>query len=191
MTGIAPPTPAELADKHAIIEVLLSYCRGIDRMDRALVLSCWHPGGTDEHTPLYSGTAEGFVDWVWTIHAAMIGTRHVTGNILIEVAGDDAWSESYWDVMLRTRQGDAIVDIFGGGRYLDHLERINGRWAIRHRRSVHDWDRIEPVGATMADGPDMILPNNPDAPIYPSRRNPGDPSYTFLSGNCRDLMPPL
>ena len=181
---VAPPTPAELADKWAITEVLNRYCRGIDRMDRDLVLSCWHAGGTDEHTPLYSGTATGFVEWVWGIHMAMIGTRHVTGNVLIEVAGDDAWVESYWDVMLRTRAADdGVTDIFGGGRYLDHFERIDGRWAIRHRRSVHDWDRVEPVTATMADGPPTIVPNAPDAPVHNSRRDAGDPSYAFLGGH--------
>lgn len=179
--SVAPPSACALADKWAITEVLHRYCRGIDRMDRALVLSCWHPGGTDEHTPLFAGTAAGFVDWVWGIHAPMVGTRHATGNVLIELDGDDAWVESYWDVMLRVHGADsALIDIFGGGRYLDHFERIGGMWAIRHRRSVHDWDRVEPVRATMADGPATVQPNNPDAPVYPARRDPSDPSYAFL-----------
>lgn len=185
--SVSPPELARLGDMMAITEVLHRYCRGIDRMDRALVLGCWHPGGTDEHTPLYSGTAAGFVEWVWGIHAAMVSTRHVTGNVLIEIDGDDAWVESYWDVMLRTRAagggGDALVDIFGGGRYLDHFERIGGRWAIRHRRSVHDWDRVQPVTRTMADGPATIEPAAPDAPIHAARRDGDDPSYAFLSGH--------
>ena len=36
----------ELLAKQAIREVIYRYCRGLDRMDRALALSCWHPGGT-------------------------------------------------------------------------------------------------------------------------------------------------
>src|SRR5438477_89804 len=34
-----------LAAKQAITEVIYRYCRGLDRMDRALALSVWHPGG--------------------------------------------------------------------------------------------------------------------------------------------------
>jgi hypothetical protein len=188
--SVAPPSPALLADRAAITDVLHRYCRGIDRMDRALVLSCWHEGGTDEHTPLFSGTAEGFVDWVWGIHAAMVMTRHTLSNILIEVEGDDAWSESYWWVILRVRDDGAsgLTDITGCGRYLDHFERRDDRWAIRHRRSVHDWDRVEPVKLTMATGP-TVPPNNPGSTVYPSRRDATDPSYAFLGGHGRDFRP--
>ena len=52
-------------------------------MDKALTLSCWHVGGTDDHAPLYKGSAKGFLDWLWPIHAEMVATRHVVGNILI------------------------------------------------------------------------------------------------------------
>lgn len=153
----------------------------MDRMDRDLALSCWHPGGTDEHTPLYAGDGVGFVDWVWRIHEPMVLTRHVLSNILIEIDGDCAWSESYWDVLLRVCSGDGLSDVTGGGRYLDYLECINGVWAIRHRRSVHDWDRVDAVTATMADS-EPVKPNNPDAPLYPATRDARDPSYAFLGG---------
>lgn len=179
-----PPTSDELLARTAISDVLHHYCRAMDRMDRALALACWHEGGTDEHTPLYAGSAAGFVDWVWQLHEPMVLTRHVLSNILIEVDGDRAWSESYWDVLLRVRSDTGLTDITGGGRYLDYLECRAGRWAIVHRRSVHDWDRIDPVHATMADTA-AIVPNNPDAPLYPASRDASDPSYAFLGGHRR------
>lgn len=180
--GVKTPGPAEVASRLAIAEVLHRYCRGMDRMDRELTLSCWHPGGTDEHAPLYAGSAAGFVDWLWPVHAAMLGTRHVLTNIIIEVDGDRAVSESYWNVTLRVPRGDGVVDIFGGGRYLDRLECIDGVWAFRHRCSVHDWDRVEPVIGTMANfaGPALIEPHNPEAPIRASARDRSDHSYTLL-----------
>ncbi|AMN47550.1 hypothetical protein ACG33_10655 [Steroidobacter denitrificans] len=180
--GIKTPSAADVAARLAITEVLHRYCRGMDRMDRELTLSCWHPGGTDEHAPLYAGSAEGFIDWLWPVHAAMQGTRHVLSNIVIEVTGDRAVSESYWNVTLRVPRGEEVVDIFGGGRYLDQLEYINGVWAFRHRCSVHDWDRVEPVGGTMSNiaGPALIVPNNPEATIRPSARDRSDYSYTLL-----------
>lgn len=181
--AMEPPALAQIADRMAITDVLNLYCRAIDRMDRDLVLSCWHPGGTDEHTPLFSGTGAAFVDWVWTIHAPMVCTRHSQSNIVIEVDGDHAWSECYWNVLLRVNGDDGLVDIVGGGRYLDFFERIDGAWAIRHRRSIHDWDRVEPVHATMDDGPATIKPNNPTARIYEAARDASDPSYAFLTGH--------
>ncbi|MFZ5705889.1 MAG: nuclear transport factor 2 family protein [Pseudomonadota bacterium] len=180
--SVAAPGPEEIAARLAIADVLHRYCRAMDRMDRDLALSCWHPGGTDEHAPLFVGTAEGFVDWVWRIHQPMLLTRHVLSNIQIEVDGERAWSESYWDVLLRIRDGATMTDITGGGRYLDYLECRGGLWAIVHRRSVHDWDRVDPVGRTMADG-DAVPPNNPGARLHLATRDALDPSYAFLGGH--------
>jgi len=181
--SVKVPTGSDWAAKQAITEVINRYCRGMDRMDRELTLSCWHPGGTDDHAPLYSGSAEGFVKWLWPVHAAMVSTRHVVSNILIDVDGDKAVSESYWTVTLRTTGPKGLVDIVGGGRYLDRLECIGGGWAFRHRQSVHDWDRVDPVGGTMSDSSAVALipPNNPEAPISSSARDRTDPSYRYLT----------
>lgn len=176
------PIAAELAARAAITEVIHRYCRGIDRMDRELTLSCWHAGGTDDHAPLYSGSAEGFVDWVWPVHAAMVGTRHVVSNTLIDVHGDRATAETYWTVTLRVDSQESLYDIQGGGRYVDNFECIDGVWAIRHRQSLHDWDRVDRVTNTMQDFPGMPLiePNNPEVPAKTSARDRYDYSYQVL-----------
>ena len=183
--SIAPPTPAELAARAAITDVLHRYCRAMDRMDKPLALSCWHPGGTDEHTPLYAGTAEGFVEWVWQVHRPMILTRHTLSNILIELDGDQAWSESYWTVLLRVRRDEGIVDVWSGGRYVDHHRCIGDRWAMQHRRSVHDWDRVMPLDRTMENfpGAPLVDISAPDAPLFPATRAADDPSYRALVGH--------
>jgi hypothetical protein len=33
----------ELYDQQKIRDVVINYCRGVDRMDRDLFLSCYHP----------------------------------------------------------------------------------------------------------------------------------------------------
>lgn len=182
---VATPDLAMLAAKQAITENLHRYCRSMDRMDRDLALSCWHPGGTDEHTPLFSGTGAAFVDWVWKIHKPMLLTRHQLTNILIEVDGDEAWSESYWTVLLRIARDNGIVDLWSGGRYVDHHRAIDGQWAFVHHRSVHDWDRVEPLSLSMANfpGPALVEPAAPDAPVYPAARSAIDPSYEALDGH--------
>lgn len=176
-------TLEEIAARLAITEVLHRYARGLDRMDMAMTLSCWHPGGTDDHAPLYSGTAEGFLQWLWPVHAALEMTHHNISNILIEVDGDRAGSECYWQVTLRKRVGDALWDSISQGRYIDSFERIDGVWAIRHRQSLLDWNRTEKVLHQRGDPalPVLVVPNNPEASPPPNRRDAGDYSYRVLT----------
>lgn len=55
----------EIEDRIAITDVLHRYARGLDRMDKFLPLSCWHPGGTEGPSLICSGSAEGFLYWLW------------------------------------------------------------------------------------------------------------------------------
>jgi hypothetical protein len=174
-------TIEELADRAAITDVVHRYARAMDRMDAELALSCWHPGGTDDHTPLFSGTAEEFVAWLWPIHAAMLVTRHIVTNILIVLDGDRAGVESYWTVTLRmTGEDGALHDVIGQGRYVDDFERIDGIWAIRHRQSLHDWDRVDPVVATMADAAATVEHAAPQVAAKTVARDRSDYSYSVL-----------
>ena len=172
----------EAVAKLAITDVLHRYARGLDRMDREMVLSCWHLGGTDDHAPLYSGTASGFIDWLWPVHGAMEVTRHVVTNIMIEVDGDHAGSECYWTVTLRVPHEGKRYDLMGQGRYIDTWDKIDGVWAIRHRQSLSDWGRIEPVGlvAGEANSPQLIVPNNPEKHPPTWARDKSDFSYSVL-----------
>ncbi len=180
----------EVAAKLAITEVIHQYGRALDRMDRELALACWHEGGTDDHAPLYSGSAEGFIDWLWPVHAEMLLTRHVVTNVLVALDGDRAGTETYWTVTLRVDRDGQVVDILGGGRYVDRFERIDGVWAIRHRQSISEWNRVEPVVHTQAHFSDrpLIAPNNPEAPRTLPQRDRTDYSYGVLTpgAGCRE-----
>lgn len=173
----------ELLDKQAITEVIWRYCRGLDRMDRELTLSCWHPGGTDNHAPLFDGTAEGFVDWLWPVHAAMEATRHLVSNITIEIEDDRAATESYWHLRLRIPREDGTYDLVGEGRYLDTFEKIDGIWAIRHRTSIGDIISVSRQDIDMATmSPPLIMPNNLDAAPAHGSRDKSDFSYELFDG---------
>ena len=169
----------ELAAKSAITDVLHRYARAMDRMDAELALSCWHPGGTDDHSPLYSGSAVGFVEWLWPVHAGFLMTRHVVTNILIEVAGNSAGSESYWHVLLRKAVSGALWDLSVQGRYVDSFECIGGIWAMRHRQSLTEWSRIDPVTWVAGDSgaPVTIVPNNPE--VVPPRVSRARDDYSY------------
>src|SRR2546423_5558199 len=101
-----------LVAKQAITEVIYRYCRGLDRMDRDLAVSVWHPGGAADYgDDMYVGTGEGFIDWVWKQHALFERHSHQITNILIEVDVDSerAVSESYVTVALRSGVAGSII----------------------------------------------------------------------------------
>lgn len=65
-------------------------------------------------------------------------SRHVTTNLVIEVdeAGDSATAESYYTIF-QAPPGTPLQPI-ASGRYLDRLERVDGRWRFAYRASRMD-----------------------------------------------------
>ncbi|KPI20355.1 hypothetical protein OK074_1184 [Actinobacteria bacterium OK074] len=151
---LTEPAPiALLAAKQEITEVLFRYCRGLDRMDRAVADTVWHPDGTADYGPGYRGTAAGFLDFVWGYHAGLAGHSHLVSNVLVEVddAAGTAASEAYVSVWLCTRPADGrVTDLFHRGRYVDRWSRREGVWAIDHRTYVGDLYREVPRPAGAA-----------------------------------------
>ena len=58
----------ELWDREAIRDCLHRYARGVDRFDRELILSAFHPDALDEHGK-FVGTPDEFVDWALGQHS--------------------------------------------------------------------------------------------------------------------------
>jgi hypothetical protein len=110
----APPNDAAtlaLVAKQEITEALHRYCHSVDRYDRETLLAVWHPDGTADYgDELYQGSAGGLVDWLWATHASTLARSHQVTNILIELDGDTARSESYVTVALRFPDPDGIAD---------------------------------------------------------------------------------
>jgi hypothetical protein len=137
--GITQTSDDGLA-RQEINDILLRYCRGIDRRDRELIRSAYHRDSHDDHGN-FRGSGWDFADWA----IGLLGRRdqvttHLISNVLIEVTGATARSECYF----------VGVHVLGGpdgartqefhGRYLDRFERRDGRWGITRRLVVHDWN---------------------------------------------------
>ncbi|MEU9447717.1 nuclear transport factor 2 family protein [Streptomyces sp. NPDC048277] len=156
---------AALAAKDAIRDVLHSYSRGLDRMDRALAESVWHGGGTADYGPAYRGSATGFLDFVWPFHAGFRSHSHLVANefIRLDLSSGTATSETYVAVWLQTAPEDGFVtDQIHRGRYLDRWSLRDGRWAIDHRDYVGDMFH-EARHADHSPGPDMARRGARDA----------------------------
>ena len=93
-SGPDPAAVAELLEKQAIHEVVLRYCRGIDRMDEAVVRGCYHPDATDTHGAFH-GTIDEFVEWAFRLLGRYAATMHLVANHLSTIAGDVAVAETY------------------------------------------------------------------------------------------------
>ena len=134
----------ELADKQACTELVYRLARAIDRCDETLLRSLFHPDATDDHG-VFHGTAADFATWVMPVLHGMKRTQHLIGNVLIEVDGDAARGESYFNAHHAIAQPDGSdAHMIAAGRYLDRFERRAGDWKFAHRQAVYDWNATTP-----------------------------------------------
>lgn len=125
-----------LKDRQAILDCVHNYCRGIDRFDRELLLSVYHPDAIDDHG-IFVGGPTGFVEWTFAFHGTQQhSTQHIVTNHTCELDGDVAHTETYWILAAMNTAGPELS--LGGGRYLDRFERRDDRWAIATRKCLID-----------------------------------------------------
>jgi len=164
-----------LLAREAIRELVASYSRGVDRQDFALLRSLYAPDAIeDDHGGAYSGTAEGYVDWLERVMVRVENSAHRVHSHLIALDGPDrAQGEVYLSGHSRLRlDGGGLEDLTHGMRYLDHYVRLGGRWLFHRRTVIVDW---------LTAGPTQWAPERPDTRDAEfGRPGPADPSYRVL-----------
>jgi len=152
----------QLLSEAAIRRVLARYCRGIDRMDEALVRSCYHPGAVDSHGN-FEGPVEEFVPWALSMVERYTMTMHFLGTILIEPTADPdvAHSEAYALAYHRREGGRDHHNLVAGFRYVDRFERRavgdgGPEWRIAKRVAVSEWIRRDPPEGWWPIGDDFL-----------------------------------
>jgi hypothetical protein len=127
----------ELLDRQDILDCLLRYTRGVDRLDAELFRSAYHPDAVDDHG-VFAAPVEEFLDWAFAGHLKNHrGTNHYITNHTCELDGDTAHTETYVIMVGQNVAGTPVT--LHGARYIDRLERRDGRWAIAHRVSMLEW----------------------------------------------------
>jgi ketosteroid isomerase-like protein len=122
-------------DRQEILDCLLRYTRGVDRHDKALMLSAYHPDAIDQHG-VAEGVAEQFCDWAIGWHGEFqTKHQHIIANHTVDLDGDTAHAETYYLFWGENRQGPPSLCF---GRYLDRLEKRGGRWGIAHRVCINE-----------------------------------------------------
>jgi len=162
-------------DRQQITDLIYRYCRAVDRLDLRLGYSVWHEDGLADYEAFYSGTGRGAIDLICAQHQRLLVHSHQISNIIIELDGERAGSESYVTATLRLRDGERLKQMMVWSRYIDRWSRRNGRWGIDKRVAVRDFDEVREVVA-------MSLPLG-------GKRDSSDPSYDVL-GNGRGNTQP-
>lgn len=134
-----------LAARAAINDLVVAYCRGVDRADAALLLSLFWDDATVIAGPM-DGPARDFAHGITAYcRANMQHCFHAVSNQWVAVQGDSAIGEHYVTAQVRAGGEDMLT----GGRYLDRYERRGGVWKIAHRRFVADWTMSQPAGVPL------------------------------------------
>lgn len=159
-------SPARLADRAQIQDVMHRWCRAVDRLDVAAMPALFHPDLYDNHGA-FNGGLEGLMAWISERHKTITFSLHQVSNMLIEFAGPDLalvettfvaiqrYSPEARESLAQTSGGKLgqpgmATDVMGTGRYVDRFERRDGSWKIARRTVVFGWKRMDPVDP---DGP--------------------------------------
>jgi hypothetical protein len=159
----------EVADRMAITDKIYRYCRSVDRLDVPLGHTVFH---ADSHAlfPTYEGSGRGWIDFICEAHLRFLHHSHQVTNIIIEVDGDRAGSESYVTATLRSREGDRILQREFWCRYVDAWSKRDGEWAIDDRECVVDFNASHEV-TPLGEG-------------ERAQRSRADPSYAVLKATA-------
>ena len=186
----------QLLDRQEINDLLISYCRAVDRLDIGLFRSIfWEDGGYSSGTGNFiSAGAKDFAEQMLNdiLKSTYAITQHCVSNLRFEFESPTvASTEIYLRAFHRTYPTRASLeaaigavrskemgvtdgqefDVHFGGRYLDKLEKRNGVWKIKDRRLVVDWTS---TASASEWGKDILLYT---AIGWIGDRCPADPSY--------------
>jgi SnoaL-like domain len=163
---MADDTVADTTDRLAIMEQLYRYCRSVDRLDVPLGHAVFHEDSYADFG-LYKGTGRGWIDYICEEHKNFLHHSHQVTNIVLEIDGNRAGSESYVTATLRSREPDGrIMQRMFWARYVDTWSKRGGHWAIDNRECVIDFDQLSEV--------------TPIGDHLRARRDARDPSYAAL-----------
>jgi hypothetical protein len=188
----------QLEDREAIRELIYYKARATDRADSvAEGYAFTTMPYVDRDGPAeIIGDAEQRAS---TIRKMFAKTHHQIGNIIIDLRGDEAFTETYCTAFHQTYPtvasneftlgkahletlGDAnrSYNLVAGLRYLEHLCKKDGKWSITSRRLVFDWT-ITGVANNLVDG-GLYANSN-----LRGERKPDDPSYRDYAIGFTDL----
>ena len=160
----------ELSQRVEIVDALLSYTRGIDRLDKESVISAFHPGAILNNYGPEPMPIEDFVEYALpSLKQRYSETQHRVSNIRIEIKEDRALVESYvLAYHVKSSENSKQLHTFNG-RYIDTFALRDAHWKISERFLRNDWSKVDDITEEMAGSSVWVK----------SRRDADDPIYDF------------
>jgi hypothetical protein len=150
-------------DKQACAELIQTWGLYRDQGKWPQLLATFVPEGRIA-VSWFNGSFREFVDRSRQAFDAGQRSKHQIFPSIVHVAGDRALAETNIVILVRQRISDVLVDMTSHARFLDRLERRDGRWAILERAAIYERDRLDPVEPSPAF--DKLFATT-DLSIYP------------------------
>jgi SnoaL-like domain len=159
-----------LLSKQEIYELSCKYMRALDRLDEQLLVSVFFEDALCDYG-FTSGTPAEFARFAITALQSHASNQHMIGNVLIELEGDEAFGEVYFNAYHKVMGEAGFEDVTIAGRYLDRYERRDGVWKFAYRSEIVDWSRTQPTSDSYFDlAPDCLRGARQDDPVYDRER---------------------
>ena len=134
----------EIKDKQDIYELSCKYARGLDRLDSKLFRSVFFDDAYCEYG-FFNGNPDEFTKFCMSALNNHESNHHMIGNVLIEIEGEEAFGEVYFNAFHKVKNDKgALDDLIIAGRYIDKYQKRRGQWKIIYRSEAIDWSRTHP-----------------------------------------------
>ncbi len=134
----------DVDDKYACAELIQAWGLYRDQGKWPQLTATFAPEGQIA-VSWFSGSFGEFVDHCRRGFDAGQRSKHQIFPSSVRVAADRALAETNVVILVRQKIGGVLADMTSYARFLDRLERRNGRWAILERAAVYERDRLDPV----------------------------------------------
>jgi hypothetical protein len=131
-------------DELAIRRLVENWVVWRDAGDWDRFRTVWHDDGRMMAT-WFQGSCDDFIRVSREGFERGVRILHFLGGTSVEVAGARAVSQTKMTITQRAPVEGIECDVVCTGRFVDFLERREGRWGIVLRQPIYEQDRINPV----------------------------------------------
>jgi hypothetical protein len=135
-------------DKLTCAELILAWSFARDQGRWADLLDIFHEDGRI-HVSWFMGAYPDFVERCRQNHGR-VRSKHLLWPARITLNGGRALSECNVAILVRQAIEGIDVDLTSYARFVDRLERRDGRWRIVERATIYEQDRLDPVQPSSA-----------------------------------------
>lgn len=131
----------DLNDEYEIRRLIDGWSLWRDTGDFDRLAETWHEDGRMVTTAGETSAAE-FIANARRAMEAGLDVVHINGGTVVDIAGDRAVAQTRVTLTQRTSIDGVLCDVECRGRFVDLLERRDGRWGFVFRQPTYDRDRI-------------------------------------------------